>query len=235
MRSRLLFLIPFFSFPVQASCPLDWASIFQSEKQILKILEGKDISGLKPEERKSLIGQVKKPLSCLMSLQKSKNPRLSLAARNSLYALLGAEGPPGTGVEEKILFDRFSFLLTSYSALSGEAADWFEEVASQMVKAEWFTYKIFCQDGDTSYCLTFLADEKKISQESDLLASTSLIKWQLAHQNLSAKQKLEIEKMVQSLYKKRNEFSQLKKWFVERAYEKILKSHPPLEVPVGWV
>lgn len=217
-------------FPLRgmSDCVLSGGEIINYERKILETIEGVALNSLSQKERQSIIKNVKAPLECLKKIQQSSNPLASLAARNSFYALFGSEGPPGIGIEEGKLFSRFALLMSVFAGNDPESAKWFEGLVSDIVKSEWATYKLFCVEGDTSHCLKFLPDEKDVSQEKDILASTVLLKWEFAHKTIPLDQKLVIEKRVKELYEKREEFSVLKRWFIERTYEKLIPDNSPL-------
>lgn len=213
------------------SCDLGGDQIINYEKKILSAVEKVDLARITQKERTELLAQVGQPLECLRKTHQSGNPMASLAARNSFYALMGGEGPVGSGIEEKKLFQRFSLLLEAYAQDDVKSAQWFEGMVTEVVKNEWGTYKLFCVEGDTSHCLTFLPETEDFSDEKNPLSVTALLKWELAHKTLPIEHKKKLEERVRRLFETRENLPVLKRWFVERAYEKMV---PTESVPVGF-
>lgn len=70
-----------------------------------------------------------------------------------------------------------------------------------------------------------------MNSQDDLVAAASMLKWQIAHSKVDLKQKAELEARMKNLYKKRNQFPILKRWFVEKIYFEMM----PQELPLGMV
>lgn len=206
------------------ACVMEYSQIPVYEKQILKILDS-----LKGSEVKSL-DQVAKPLQCLTKMIQEGSGQMRLGVTNTLYALIGGQSLPGESEAERKRFERSALMIKSLSSKDPNQADALNDILTGFLKGEWESYKLFCEKGDISHCLVFLPKENDVSAQDDLMAASSLMKWQIAHSKLDLKQRTEIEARMKNLYANRSQYSVLKRWFIEKIYLEMMPNEQPMSM-----
>jgi hypothetical protein len=188
-------------------CEHTAAAVLTYERQILKAVE-------KSEKSERWIKEVARPLACILEAQEKGNGFDQVLAASTLRPLLGGE--QHKGIIKDARYRRTADLVAKLTMLSKDPL--YNSVVAHYARGDWEFYKLFCEQGNTDFCVDFLPDEKKVKQDSPLLAAAGMIRLKKAYSVLNGKQREQIAQRLKNLYRDIPRNAALQRRFIDEIY-----------------
>lgn len=167
--------------------------------------------------RASKPAEVASPLACILELQEKGEGMTKYMAASTLKPLLG--GPQINGV---IKDGRYKNVENMISRLTLRTPDFLREsVVAHYARGDWEFYKLFCEQGDTEHCSTFLPDEDVVKNERPLLAAASMLRLKTAFHKLKGKDQEVVAKRLKNLYRDIPDKDLLQRKFIDQIYSEL--------------
>jgi hypothetical protein len=99
-------------------------------------------------------------------------------------------------------------------------------VVAEFARGDWTFYKLFCEEGDTSFCSTFLPDESRVKREAPLLAAASLMRLKKAYHVLSGEEREKVAARIKNLYREIPAEEKLTRQFIDQIYLELFGPSP---------
>lgn len=208
-------LVFLFSLPVLAAeCDLSPDSLNKFEQEILRAAEAKNYKAMA------------QPMACILQMQSENEGMARYLAHSYLRPLLG--GGQISGVEKDPRYKVISDVFEQLTLRTNDVVQ--KSFVTEFSRGEWRFYTIFCEQGDTQYCSTFLPDEKKVGAEPPLLAAASMMRLRKAYQVLKGEQREIAASRLKRLYKEIPRSDSLKRKFIDQIYSELFARDP---IPLG--
>lgn len=214
MRYTAHLLVFLFSYPALAAleCDLSPGSLNKYEQEILIAAEAKNYKAMA------------QPMACILQMQTENEGMARYLAHSYLRPLLG--GGQISGVEKD---PRYKLIAEVFEKLALRSNDVVQKsFVTEFSRGEWRFYTVFCEQGDTQYCSTFLPDEKKVSAEPPLIAAASMMRLRKAYQVLKGEQRDIAATRLKNLYKEIPKTDALKRKFIDQIYNELFQKQIPL-------
>ena len=158
-----------------------------------------------------------RPLACLLDTQEHGEGRARLYAASVLRPLLGGSQLAGVMADRR--YAQASRLIERMTAHAADPVA--DSVVSRYAGGDWTFYKLFCEEGNTDYCVAFLPDERKVRAESPLLAAAGILRLRKAYGVLRGPQREEVGQRIKTLYRDIPREDGLRRKFIDLVYEEL--------------
>lgn len=161
--------------------------------------------------------KITEPLSCILEIQEKSSGWLQYLANSFLRPIFG--GAQIQGVPKD---DRYAIIARELAKITQHSPDILNDsVVAAHSRGAWNFYKLFCEQGDIEYCVTFLPDEEQIKVQSPLLAASSMLMLRKAYSVLKGKQKEEVADRIRRIYDQTPAGPDLKRRVIEQIYSEL--------------
>lgn len=206
MRFSLILLI-FTAVVANAECVLDADHLVKLEREVLNA---------------KTPSQMADPLACILKMQQEADGFSRYMAGSFLKTLMG--GDQLKGVLKDARYKRVINALTDLTMKNKTPLQ--NSVIAEYARGDWTFYKIFCEEGDTSFCTAFLPDESKVKHEKLLLAAASLMRLKKAYHVLSGEDREMVASRIKNLYREIPREEKLARKFIDQIYLELFGPGP---------
>lgn len=204
MKTLIVALIFLPSMAFAFECELSSEALVKYEKQVLLAKSA---------------SQMAEPLGCMLEIQKKAEGMTRYFAANYLRPLLG--GGQIAGVLKDKRYQRVSEALEILTLKSKDPLG--ASVIAQFAHGDWRFYEMFCEQGNTEFCPSFLPDAASLKKESPLLAAASLLRLKKAYAVLKGKERDEVGERIKKLYREIPVAQKLQRKFIDQIYQELFQ------------
>jgi hypothetical protein len=195
------------SINVSAECTLSAEHLVKLEKEVLNARTP---------------SQMADPLACILRMQEEADGFSRYMASSFLKALMG--GDQIAGVIKDARYKNVAQTLGELTLRNKTPLK--NSVVAEFARGDWTFYKLFCEEGDTSFCSTFLPDESRVKSEAPLLAAASLMRLKKAYHVLSGQEREKVAARIRNLYREIPAEEKLTRQFIDQIYLELFGSAP---------
>lgn len=195
------------SINVGAECKLSAEHLVKLEKEVLNARTP---------------SQMADPLACILRMQEEADGFSRYMASSFLKALMG--GDQIAGVIKDARYKKVAKTLSELTLRSKTPLK--DSVVAEFARGDWTFYKLFCEEGDTSFCSTFLPDESRVKREAPLLAAASLMRLKKAYHVLSGEEREKVAARIKNLYREIPVEEKLTRQFIDQIYLELFGPAP---------
>lgn len=213
MNRCLILLIPFFatihSFADDSKCEIAAGALVKYERLALQAKK---------------VDELVRPLACILKIQQEGAGIARVFATSFLQTMLGAGQLDGLTKDA-----RYRRLTEKLEELTLKTPDpVYQSVIAEFARGDWEFYKLFCEQGDTSFCTDFLPDEKSVKEDKPLLAAASLLRLKNAFHVLKGKEREKVAARLKNLFKEIPAENKLQRKFIDEIYKELFAPVPTL-------
>jgi hypothetical protein len=166
--------------------------------------------------------QMADPLACILRMQEEADGFSRYMASSFLKALMG-----GDQIASVIKDARYKKVAKTLNELTLRSKTPLKDsVVAEFARGDWTFYKLFCEEGDTSFCSTFLPDESRVKREAPLLAAASLMRLKKAYHVLSGEEREKVAARIKNLYREIPVEEKLTRRFIDQIYLELFGPAP---------
>jgi hypothetical protein len=166
--------------------------------------------------------QMADPLACILRMQEEADGFSRYMASSFLKDLMG--GDQIAGVIKDARYKKVAKTLSELTLRSKTPLK--DSVVAEFARGDWTFYKLFCEEGDTSFCSTFLPDESRVKREAPLLAAASLMRLKKAYHVLSGEEREKVAARIRNLYREIPIEEKLTRRFIDQIYLELFGPVP---------
>lgn len=204
---NLVCLLALWSSAASSECVLEASHLVKLDRQVL---------GAKTTE------EMAEPLACILRMHEEGDGFSRYMASSFLKALLG--GDQIQGVMKDARYKKVADALKELTLKNNTPLK--DSVIAYFARGDWTFYKLFCEEGDVSFCPTFLPDESRVQKESPLLAAASMLRLKKAYQVLDGKEREEVATRIKNLYREIPLAEKLQRKFIDQIYRELFGPGP---------
>lgn len=214
MTRCFIFILGLGGSALHADCDFSISALNRYEVDLLQAADKKDVK------------KMAEPLACMIKMHAQNDGLARYMAHSYLRPLLGGAVTKGVKLDP-----RYSTIQKAIEELSLRSTDHLRgSFVAEFSKGDWRFYTLFCEQGNTEYCTTFLPDEERIKSESPLLAAASMLRLRQAYQVLKGDSRELVAQRLKNLYRAIPESSRLQRKFIEQIYHELFVSPGPISL-----
>lgn len=168
--------------------------------------------------------EIAPPLACMLRIHQESEGVARVFAASFLHTLMG--GGQIDGLTKDARYRKLAAKLEELTLKNSDPV--YKSIIAEFSHGDWQFYKLFCEQGDTSFCAEFLPDEKSVKSESPLIAAASLLRLKKAYHALKGKEREQVAMRLKNLYREIPQDAKLQRKFIEQIYKELFGPLPTL-------